>query len=191
MPEGEALVRWLGQRIRQKGGRIERSALDDLAARPVGDLRELDLILEKLVVYADGRAIRSADVRAFVPQTREVTVFALVDAVGGRDRRGALEAYRRLLADEVSPVYLLVMLTRQMRLLVLAREAQERHEDVATALKVPPWVGQKLAQQARTFGIARCLAAFQKLAATDAAIKTGQADEAVAVELLLVELTER
>jgi DNA polymerase-3 subunit delta len=185
------LERWIGQRLRLKGGRIERPALQDLATFPVTDFRQLDLTLDRLVVYADGQPITRSDVRTLVTQSHEATVFELVDAVGLRDRRAALEAYRRLLADEVSPIYLLVMLTRQLRLLLLAKEALERREDIGAALKVHHFVAQKLSQQARNFSFERCVGAFQRLAATDEAIKTGQADEDVAVELLLVELTER
>jgi len=90
----------------------------------------------------------------------------------------------------VSPIYLLVMLTRQVRLLLLTHEALGRHEDVAGSLKVHPRVAQKLVQQARAFGVERCLAAYQRLAAVDEAIKMGEADEELAVELLLLELTE-
>lgn len=190
-PEGDQLVEWIAQRVREKRGRIERSAAEDLAGLSFVDLRHLDHVLDSLVVYADDRSISSGDVRSLVRQSHDVTVFELVDAVGARDRRSALGAYRRLLDDDVSPIYLLVMLTRQMRLLLLATEAMQSGEDVASALRVPTFVARKLAQQARTVGVERCLAAYRRLAAVDQSIKTGQAAEEVAVELLIVELTER
>jgi len=89
----------------------------------------------------------------------------------------------------VSPIYILVMLTRQIRLLLLARDAQEAREDLASALKLHPRVAMKIGQQSRHFSIDRCVAAYAKLAETDQAIKTGQATEEIAVEMLLVELT--
>ena len=155
------------------------------------DLRQLDLALDTLVAYARDRVISRADVLEMVPQSREADVFELVDAVGARDRRAALAAYRRLLAANESPVYLLVMLTRQLRLLLLTREAQANGENVASALGLHPRVAQKLGQQARNFSVERCVAAYQRLVAVDHAIKTGLANEEVAVELLVVELTER
>jgi DNA polymerase-3 subunit delta len=189
-PRWDQLARWIEQRVQQKGGRITRAAAQELSSLPIEDLRQLDLILESLVTYAGGQPIGPLDVRTLVHLSREVDVFDLVDAVGARDRRGALEAYRRLLAENVSPIYLLVMLTRQVRLLLLTHEALGRHEDVAGSLKVHPRVAQKLVQQARAFGVERCLAAYQRLAAVDEAIKMGEADEELAVELLLLELTE-
>ena len=190
-PSLEDLPRWIGERVRLKGGRIERSAIEDLVGLGVDDFRELDQTLDKLVTYVDARSITSGDVAALVPQTRDVTVFALVDAVGSRDRRAALATYRQLLADGVSPIYLLVMLTRQIRLLLIAHDALSQREDLASALKVPPWVARKIGQQARGFSAERCVQAYRKLAEVDASIKTGQADETIAVELLLVDLTER
>lgn len=191
MPRWDQLARWIEHRVQQKGGRIARAATQELSSLPIEDLRQLDLILETLVTYAGGQVIGVDDVRALVHLSREVDVFDLVDAVGARDRRAALAAYRRLLAENVSPIYLLVMLTRQVRLLLLTHEALERREDVVGSVKVHPRVAQKLTQQARTFSVERCLAAFQRLAAVDQSIKLGEANEELAVELLIIELTER
>ncbi|MCL4499157.1 MAG: DNA polymerase III subunit delta, partial [Chloroflexi bacterium] len=111
--------------------------------------------------------------------------------VGTRDRRAALGAFRRLLIDNVSPIYVMVMLARQIRLLLLAQEALNRREDVAAALKLHPRVAQKIVQQARAFGSDRCLDAYRRLVETDDGIKTGQIEEQAAVEMLIVALTER
>lgn len=190
-PRGGDLVRWIEQRVREKGGRIEGRASDDLAGLGIDDLRQLDLNLDLLLVYASDRPITTDDVRELVPASREADVFALVDAVGVRDRRTALSTYRRLVAGNVSPIYLLVMLTRQFRLILQAREAQQAGEDLAGALKVHPRVAQKIGQQARLYQVERCLAAFDRLVRADQAIKTGEAEETTTVELLIVELTEK
>ncbi|HLH72887.1 MAG TPA: DNA polymerase III subunit delta [Chloroflexota bacterium] len=191
MPRGDQLTIWLNRRVQEKGGRIEGAALDRLAVLAVDDLRQLDLILDLLVTYANGQMIRASDVETLVEESHEYGVFDLVDAVGAGDRVGALRAYRHLLANNVSPVYVLVMLTRQIRLLLIAQEAMAQREDLASALKLPPRVAQKLGRQARSFGIDRCIAAMQRLAEVDQSIKTGQATEDVAVELLIVDLTGR
>ncbi len=191
VPEGDEMVRWIGDQVHAKGGTIEAPALTDLASLSVDDLRELDHILETLVTYVGPRAITTQDVRAIVRRGRESTVFALVDAVGARDRRGALESLRILLDGGEAPIYLLVMLARQIRLLLLANEAMSRNQDVAGALKTPPWVARKVVQQARAFDVKRCVDAYAKIVAADAAIKTGQSEEEIAVELLVLELTDR
>ena len=190
-PAPNAVPEWIAKRVRVKGGNIDRAAIEVLVGFGVDDFRQLDQNLDKLVTYADTRSITKGDISALIPLTTDVTVFALVDAVGSRDRRAALATYRRLLVDGASPIYLLVMLTRQIRLLLGAHDALARREDLAGALKVQPWVARKIAQQARGFSAERCVRAYQKLAEADASIKTGQADETIAVELLLVDLTER
>jgi DNA polymerase-3 subunit delta len=190
-PVGEVLADWIRDRIRSKGGRAEAAAIAELASLAVDDLRELDNSLELLVIYAADRPIAVDDVRALVRRSRESSVFTLVDAVGARDRRAAIESLRLLLDAGEAPIYLLVMLARQIRMLLLASEAMSRGEDVGAALKAAPWVARKVAQQARSFDVARCRSAYGKLVATDQAIKTGQIDERVGVELLVLELTER
>lgn len=189
LPRGEALVQWIEKQVREKGGRIDRGGIDALVTASITDARILDQSLDKLVAYADGERITAQAVRLLVAESREASVFDLVDAVGQRDRHAALAAYRSLLAEDVSPIYILVMLTRQIRLLLLAWEAREQREDLAATLKLHPRVAMKIGQQSRHFSAERCVAAYAKLAETDQAIKTGQATEEVAVELLLVELT--
>ena len=191
MPRGEQLLAWVNRRIALKGGRIERDAQERLAGLAIDDMRQLDLTLDLLVTYADGRPIKVSDVETLVEESHELGVFDLVDAVGAGNRTGALRAYRQLLSNNVSPIYILVMLTRQIRLLLIANEALANHEDLTGALKLPPRVAQKLGRQARSFGVERCISAMQRLAEVDQAIKTGQATEDVAVELLIVGLTGR
>ncbi len=189
-PRWDELTQWIERRVARKGGKIDRAAAQELSGLPADDLRQLDLMLDTLVTYADDRPVTTDDVHTLIHLSREVTVFDLVDAVGARNRSAALAAYRRLLQDNVSPVYLLVMLTRQIRLLLLTHDALERHENVSTAVKVHPRVAQKLTQQARAFSVERCLSAYQRLADVDQSIKTGEADEELALELLLAELTD-
>lgn len=191
LPRGDALARWIAQQVRVKGGRIDPAAAEELSTLSIDDARHLDLALDRLIAYAGDDPIDPAAVRLLVSESRESSIFDLVDAVGQRDRKAALDAYRRQLADDVSPIYILVMLTRQIRLLLLAREALEQREDLASALKLHPRVAQKIGQQARHFNFERCIVAYQKLAETDQAIKTGQTTEDTAVELLIVDLTER
>jgi DNA polymerase-3 subunit delta len=166
-------------------------SIAELASLAIDDLRELDQALELLVIHAAERPITVDDVRALVRRSRESSVFTLVDAVGARDRRAAIESLRLLLDAGEAPIYLLVMLARQIRLLLLANEAMSRGNDVGAALKAAPWVARKIAQQAGSFNVERCRAAYGKLVATDLAIKTGQVDERVGVELLVSELTEQ
>jgi DNA polymerase-3 subunit delta len=189
-PRGEYLVPWIVRRVRAKGGRIAREAAEVLAELvEADDLRRLDLTLDLLITYVGEQAISPADVRTLVAESRDADVFALVDAVGARDGRRAFETYRRLLGSNASPIYIVAMLARQMRLLLLTHEAMARREDVVKAVAVHPRVAQKLARQARTFGAERCIAAVQRLAEVDQAIKTGEIEEELAVELLLAELT--
>ncbi|HLZ07765.1 MAG TPA: hypothetical protein VKT80_04195, partial [Chloroflexota bacterium] len=77
-PAPNDLPDWIGERVRQKGGRIDRPAIEDLVGVGVDDFRQLDQNLDKLVTYADTREITRGDVSALVPLSTDVTVFALV-----------------------------------------------------------------------------------------------------------------
>ena len=88
----------LGQAPRPSalGGQIGDEAAAALVAGAGTDARALERELEKLSLLADDRPIELADVRALVPAGDDARVFELVDAIGNRNARAAVRAWRAL-----------------------------------------------------------------------------------------------
>ncbi len=186
-----ALQDWIQERVKTKEGRISARAISELAAYAGSDLRLLDSEIDKLLAYADGGEIGDQDVRLLVSYASEGTIFNLVDAVGRRDARSALQLLHELLADGLSSQFIIVMITRQFRLLLQARELVERGaspDDVMSRLRVHPFVARKAMDQARNFSAAHLETAYLRLAEIDQAVKTGRMGDETAVHLLVVEL---
>ena len=193
-PQEKQLPRWIEQRARDKGGTISREAILVLAALIGNDLRLLDQEIEKLLVYADGRQIGIEDVQALVSRARQTSIFDLVDCVGRRETDRALRLLHRMLDDEAHPLYLLTMLARQVRILIQVKELQAQgrsQQEMASQLKLHPYVVEKGSAQARNFDMAELEAAHERLVETDWAIKTGAMEEVLALDTLVVELTQR
>ncbi|MBI4319650.1 MAG: DNA polymerase III subunit delta [Chloroflexi bacterium] len=185
------LQNWIEQRVRTKHGRINRAAAYELASCAGDDLRALDNEIDKLLAYAESGEISEHDVRTLASNAREANVFNLVDAVGRRDVRSALQLLQELLDDGASAQYLMVMITRQFRILLQAKELAERgisSQDVAATLRVHPFVARKALEQSRNFGPISLAKAYARLAEADRAVKTGRLDDETAVHLLIVEL---
>lgn len=188
------LPTWIQRRAKQKGGAIDYQAAYALAACVGNDLRLLDSELEKLLLYTDGaRPVIEEDVRLLVSQVREVSIFSLVDSMGQRETHHALRMLHRMLDDGVAGLYLLAMITRQFRLLLQVKELQQHglgQPAIVQRLKLHPYVVSKVLQQARNFSLAQLDAAFDRLVEADWAIKTGRASEVLALDLLVVDLTQ-
>jgi DNA polymerase-3 subunit delta len=188
------LTTWIQRRAQQKGGAIDHQAAYALSAFVGNDLRMLDSELEKLLLYTDGaRPVTEDDVRLLVSQVREVSIFSLVDSIGKRETHHALRMLHRMLDDGVPGLYLLAMITRQFRLLLQIKELQQRglgQPAIVERMKQHPYVVSKVLQQAQNFSLAQLDDAFDRLVEADWAIKTGRASQVLALDLLVVDLTQ-
>ncbi len=191
-PKDKALPRWIEKRARKHGGEIEPRASRQLAAVVGADLRLLDQEIAKLVTYTNAeQAITAADVDAVVPYAQAAVVFNMVDALGQRDGRTAAQTLHRLLDAGEHPLGLLAMIVRQFRLLIQVKELRTEgatSRDVAQALKLHPFPAGKLYNQATHFTAAQLETVYRHLLDTDVAIKTGEIEAEVALDLLVAGL---
>lgn len=193
-PQGRELSRWIEERVRKKGGRITSAAVEELAAFVGSDLRLLDQEIEKLVVYAGQvRPISEEDVRLLVSYVQEASIFAMVDALGQRDAQRAAQLLHQLLDQGEHPLALLGMIARQFRIIIQVKDLSERglsEQAIAARLKLHPFVVKKAVRQAMNFSMEQLEAIYRKLLETDVAIKTGQMDEVLALDMLVVGLSK-
>jgi len=193
-PQGRELNRWIEERVRKKGGQISPAAVEELAAFVGNDLRLLDQEIEKLVVYAGQvRPISEEDVRLLVSYVQEANVFEMVDALGQRDAQRAAKLLHQLLDAGEHPLALLGMIVRQFRIIIQVKELSERglsQQDIAARLRLHHFVVKKAMRQAINFSMEQLEAIYRKLLETDMAIKMGQMDEVLALDMLVVGLSK-
>jgi DNA polymerase-3 subunit delta len=109
--------------IRQAGFRMEPGALDLLIEALGAEIARVAVEIEKLSLYAGNRAIGVEDIAALVPDARATTVFALVNALGRRDRARALGILDTLTREGEYLPLALAFLSTQFRMALVAREA--------------------------------------------------------------------
>lgn len=184
---------WIQQEVSARGGRIETEAALLLATAIGSNLRRLDQEIEKALTYTNGRPITPADVQALVSEARGADIFAMVDAVGARDRAQALSMLHDLLKEGAAPLYLLAMITRQFRMLMQVKElsgAGIGPEAIRAKTGIHPFVLKKMEPQSRRFSLKQLEDTYARLLDTDAAIKTGRSEPVLALDLLVAELTK-
>jgi DNA polymerase-3 subunit delta len=191
-PRRGELTGWIARRVEAKGASIERPAADALAVAVGDDLRLLDSEIEKLAIYVgDERPITAADVDLLVPYAGTANVFAMVDAIGRRDGRTALNVLHKLLDDNAAPLYLLSMIVRQFRILIQVKELSAQGLAATTIAKragLHPFVAEKTGRQAMNFSIGQLEVIYARLLETDLAIKTGQIEDVLALDTLVAAL---
>jgi len=190
VPVGAELEQWIRSRAATKGVSMAPGAVELLATCVGANLRLLDQELEKLATYLGGQGTIGRDeVERLVSSVQEANVFHMVDALGSRNGRRALQLLRRLLSDGEHPLYLLTMITRQFRLLLQARELDAQGvplPDMARQMEVQPFVARKCLEQALRFRPADLRTIMGELLEVDVGIKTGRRDGPLAIELFIV-----
>jgi DNA polymerase-3 subunit delta len=108
---------------RQAGFRIDPDALDLLVESLGADIARIAVEIEKLALFAGNRAVSSDDISALVPDARAATIFALVNALGRKDRVRSLGILDTLTREGEYLPLALSFLSTQFRMALTAREA--------------------------------------------------------------------
>jgi DNA polymerase-3 subunit delta len=148
--------------------------------------------VERVTLYAGrGAAVTEEAVSEVVVKVREASVFALVDAVGRRDRGKALAA----LADVYDPrdrglplLGLLAWSVRQLVKFEAATRAGARPEDAAKAAGAPPFKARDLAAQIQKLPAAELERWLLLLAEADLALKGSKRTPAAVLETLVLSM---
>ena len=188
------LMMWIQVHVTKAGGTIAPPAADLLARLVGGNLWLMAGEIEKLVLYAAGRRIEEPDVRLLVSSAQEANIFNLVDAVMDSSTGVAMRSLQQLLQDGAAPAYILMMVARQMRLMVRARELKEQGRsdgDIQHRLGLAEFAWRRTAEQAQRYTLARIKYAYGRLLEADMAIKTGLYDGELALDVFVSELCQR
>lgn len=189
---GQALGEWIHQRVASKSAAISERARSLLMDYVGGDLWALSNEIDKLSLYCGIDEINEEAVRLLVGYTRAANVFNAVDAILGGKGSVALGLVSQLLRSGAAVSYIIVMLARQVRLVLLTQELLAQKVPRAEMARRLGLVGEfavrRTEAQARTHTQERAIAMHRKLLETDLAIKQGAMAEEQALETLVAEL---
>ena len=189
-PRPSDLSSWIDRRVRHHKGKMEAAAVRQLAQLAPDDLGLLENEITKLVTYADGRTVTTEDVE-LMSASPEVTVFALLDAIALGQRGKALGQLRSLFHRGERSEAILPQIASSLRRLIQARELLDfgvRGPELQRRLGVHPFLAEKTERQARGYRMDQLETALHLLLDTDRAIKTGEAEPELALELFICDL---
>lgn len=196
--EGE-ITRILGDRAKALGADIEPEAARAIVGCVGADLSAALAALERLILFVgpgSATPIRKDDVEVVLALVREENVFELVEAIAAGDAARAARGIARIFGDrreqpEGTALRLLALMARQYRHLVKAKAAADLRipsSQLPSVLGVPPFVADKVRQQASSGDIARFARGLASIATTDRSVKGGSLRAEAAVERLATAL---
>jgi DNA polymerase-3 subunit delta len=175
--------------------RIDGEALDLLVEALGANMARIAVEIEKLALYAGSRTIGVDDVAALAPDAREATIFALVNALGRRDRARALEVLDTLTREGEYLPLALAFLSTQFRMALAAREAGLKGASQVQAhfsrMGVPMWGSraEQVWQTAAKFGKPQLERALKLIFEADRGLRDARPDDRVVMEQFVLKLT--
>lgn len=165
----------------------------EVLVRAVGyDLRKLSIEIDKVIAFTGEEATLSRqDVEQVMSTTAPTSIFDFLDAIGGRDCRGALQLLADLLGEGESIHGVHAMTVRHVRNLISIRAVLDRPDSVrspdaiAKQVGLIPWQARNLVRQADRFSAGELVDALRGCAVTDEQMKTSR-DARLAFERWLI-----
>ena len=114
-----------------------------------------------------------------------------MNAIRGHNQRKEQALLQRSLAEN-DPLQIFQSIVYQIRMLVIAREILDDHgtvDDFPKVLKIHPYPAKLALESAARYTHQLLDTIYHRLLQMDLAIKTGQIDGELALEMLVVELT--
>jgi DNA polymerase-3 subunit delta len=186
--EAEALVR-------QAGFRMDPAALDLLVEALGADLARIAIEIEKLALYAKNGPIGVDEIAALVPDARTATIFALVNALGRRDRAKSLEILDTLTKEGEYLPLALALLSTQFRMALAAREASLKNAQQIqghfSRMGVPMWGSRadQVYQTVMKFNRSQLQGALKLIFQADRGLRDARPDDRTIMERFVLELT--
>ncbi len=194
-PDEKMLLAWIKGLCREEGKIMDDAVIFYFLEHMGTDMLLLRNELEKLFCYKlDSANITLDDVQTVCVTQATSKMFAMLDAIGMRNRKQALLLYRDLLALRESPIGILRMLQRHynilMQVLALSKDGKNNKE-MAAACSIPPFSVKKYASQAGKYTLDQLEDMVDQCQDTEQQIKSGNVKDIVGVELLIVGFCEK
>ena len=195
VPDRRERGEWIRRRLEFHGVRASAAAISRFNDLGGDDVRRLDSEIQKLAIYSNGRVLQPADIDLMVADTSQDRIFNVMDSIIENRHNLALSGVQNLIANGESIEGIFSLLTRQVRILIVAAHLLERgasNAQVGQRLRINMnWLVDKTCKQASRIGSRRLQAMHLHMLDVDTSIKTGRADRRLAVEMLVSGLVGR
>lgn len=185
------LKRWVAGLVNKEGKKITEHTVQLFLAKTGTDMENIRMELEKVICYCmDKDVITEEDVEAICTTRITNHIFDMINAIANKQMDIALQLYYDLLALKEPPMRILFLIARQYNLLLQVKELRSRGFDnkaIAPKIGVPPFIVGKYVTQASHFKTSDLRRALCRCVETEEAVKTGQMNDQMSVELLILQ----
>ncbi|PWU06825.1 MAG: DNA polymerase III subunit delta [Terriglobia bacterium] len=181
--------------LRRAGISMDADTIDLLVEALGADMARIAVEIEKIALFAGPRPVTADDIAALVPDARATTIFALVNALGRRDRTRSLELLDTLTKEGEYLPLVLAFLSTQFRMALVAREAglksPSQIQGHFSRLGIPMWGSraEQIQQTITRFTPPQLQRALKLIFQADRSLRDARPDDRIVMEQFVLELT--
>lgn len=182
-------VAWIKNAVAAKGANIDPEAASLLQLYCGSDLARLTTEIDKLAAFDPH--ITKANVENLVDAGFFNTIFELTDAISEKKAKKALDILVKSLDAGENEIYLVSMLARQIRNLLIVKDLSEHRlseGEIVGKTKLHPFVVKKSLSQSRNFTKNQLIALHSHLVELDFAMKSTSTDPRILLQKFAAEM---
>lgn len=191
----ETLQRWVLGRLKKEGKGITQQAYHLFIEKTGTDMENIDREMEKLICYTlEKDTIEPEDVEAITTEQTQNKIFDMVDAISSHQQKRALDLYYDLLSLREPSMRILYLITRQFHILAIVKAMSNQgfgNKDIASKAGCPEWAVRKYAAQCKGYSLDQIKQAVKDGTELEEAVKTGQLNDQLAVELFIIQYSSK
>lgn len=189
--KGIKLEKWIIDYLKNYEKNIDKDALSYLSAMNGFTLEILVNELQKVIDYCgDASTITIQMVRQIITKTVEANIFDLIDAIGNKKGRNALNLLENTLYLGEAPLKILALLVRHFRLLLMMKDLKTKgytDNEIKDRLKLHPFVVTKGLRQGAGFNEIQLTDFLEKLLLAEVELKSSSTEGGRLLERLIIE----
>lgn len=187
---GIALGQWIAAKVKDRGGKINRDAVQFLVLHGNKDMWALNSLVDQLVCYSSDKEIGLDDAQVFLDEKIDDNIFNLVDAIIGKQEKQVYKMIQEQYRQGKDAQYIFSMILRQIRIMLELRDLFDKQDktssdELAKKLGLHPFVVKKTLQFARNYNMGKLKGIYKQLLETDIKIKTGYGDSKILLDLMV------
>lgn len=191
----DTLIKWILGILKKENRNITKETLQTFLVKTGSDMQMIKNELDKLVAYTEGRDVITTDdvEQVCITQTTN-KIFEMINAIAEGNQKKALEFYEDLLSLKEPPMRILFLIARQFNQLYQVKLLEKEglpSSEIAKQAGIVPFAMKKYQAQAKNFTEGELRIAVEECVASEEAVKTGNMNDRLSVELLILKYSKR
>lgn len=186
------LALWINSKFKQSNKEITQEGLFYLQSIIGSDLGRLFNEIEKIDIYTkDQKIIEKEDVMISIGGSEAVNIFKVLDSVGNKDIKNAIEGLVKLNQGNLHHLSIFAMIYRQIKLILqtkLLLAGGLNFKEVEKKLKLPYFVIEKIIRQSKKYTFKEICKSYELLTIADLAFKDSQQEPKIILEELVMNI---